>query len=102
MPGIIQDLLTGETTSFSCHKTVYHPKHGGTWVEGEAEDGEGVYQAGSEKQCAGSLIMMQRFGHETQRMQVMRRMGVYKPTDFEPYRDLVIDPADVKIACKTK
>ncbi|MCY1283025.1 hypothetical protein D9M69_500790 [compost metagenome] len=49
-----------------------------------------------------ALIMMQRFGHETQRMQVMRRMGVYKPTDFEPYRDLVIDPADVKIACKTK
>lgn len=35
-------------------------------------------------------------------MQVMRRMGVCKPTDFERYRDLVIDPADVKISCKVK
>ncbi|MHC5351986.1 hypothetical protein [Metapseudomonas furukawaii] len=54
VPGIIQDLLTGEMTNFSCHKTVNHPKHGGTWVEGEGEDGEEVYQAGNEKQCAGS------------------------------------------------
>lgn len=96
VPGIIRDLQSGEATSFSCHKTVYHRKTGGQWVEDE--NGEERYeQSGNEKQCAGSLIVMQKLGIETQLMQVMRRMGIYHPEDFKKYWDLVIDPADVGI-----
>lgn len=32
--GIIQDLIDGTSTGFSCHKSVYS-KVGGEWVEGE-------------------------------------------------------------------
>lgn len=88
--GIIDDLVTGRSSSFSCHKTV-HSKHGGEWAEGE--DGEEVYKSsGNEKQCAGSLIMMEKMGKRTQLMQVMQRFGQYKPEALIPHHDLVIDP----------
>jgi hypothetical protein len=96
VPGIVKDLLTGEATSFSCHKTVHNRKTGGTWTEDE--DGNEVYeQSGNEKQCAGSLIMMQKLGVENQLMQVMRRMHVYNPEDFKPFHDLIIEPEDIGI-----
>jgi len=96
VPDIVNDLLTGESTGFSCHKTVYHKKTGGKWVEDE--NGEEHYeQSGNEKQCAGSLIVMQKLGVETQLMQVMRRLDVYKPDDFKPFHDLIIEPEDIGV-----
>lgn len=90
VPGIIQDLLTGEASSFMCHKTVYNPKTGGTHVEA---DDEAVYlQSGNEQQCAGSIIAMQKRNHNTQLMQIMGGLGVYNEEDFKPYHDMVIDP----------
>lgn len=87
--GIIQELISGESSSFSCHKTV-HCKTGGEWVEGE--DGEEHYQqSGKEQQCAGALAVLEKIGHRTQLMQVMGRMGMYSPEKYTPLFDLVID-----------
>lgn len=77
--GIIEDLLAGKATSFSCHKTVYEGK---TTCQRPEHDW---------KQCAGSLIVLQKLGHSTELMTIMQRLGVYNPADFEPYHDLVID-----------
>lgn len=87
--GIIQDLIDGTNTGFSCHKSVYS-KVGGEWVEGE--DGEEVYrQSGKELQCAGAMAVLEKIGHRTQLMQVMGRLGAYDPDKYIPLFDLVID-----------
>lgn len=87
--GIIQELVDGVTTGFSCHKSVYS-KVGGEWVEGE--DGEEVYkQSGKELQCAGAMAVLEKIGHRTVLMQVMGRMGIYDADKYIPLFDLVID-----------
>lgn len=91
VPGIIEDLLAGKASSFSCHKSVYS-KNGGRWVDDpDSEEGERYEASGNELQCAGSLIVLQKLGHQTDLMQIMERLGWYNPADFEPYHDLVID-----------
>ncbi len=93
--GIIDGLVNGPDTGFSCHKSVYS-KLSGHWVDDpDSEDGERYQQSGNEKQCAGSLIVMQKLGKETQLMQVMRRLGQYNPDDFKTYHDLVLDGEDL-------
>ena len=88
--GIISELLTGESTSFSCHKTVHHPKTGGKWVENE--DGEESYQqSGKEQQCAGALAVLEKLNQPTQLMRIMERMGQYSRDQYVPLFDLVID-----------
>lgn len=84
--GIIKSLIDGSASSFACHKTT----HSGEWVE--TDDGEETYQSsGKEQQCAGSLAVLEKIGHRTQLMQVMGRMGSYKPEQYIPLFDLVID-----------
>lgn len=84
VPGIINDLISGKSSSFSCHKTC-----GGEWQEGEEED---VYiPGGKELQCAGSLIVLQKLGVQTDLMQFAERVGMYEPELFKPYWDMVID-----------
>lgn len=96
VPGIVNELLSGESTGFSCHKTVYSKKTGGQWVEDpDAEDGERYEQSGQEKQCAGALIVLEKMGKQTQLMQIMQRLGVYEPDKLKPYFDLVRDPEDI-------
>lgn len=77
VPGIVEDLLTGRSSSFSCHKTLKGGK-------------------ATEMQCAGSLIMMEKLGRPTQLMRVMERLKAYNPKDFEPAWDLVIGPDDLE------
>lgn len=88
--GIIASLLDESATSFSCHKTVYHPNTGGEWVEGE--DGEERYQqSGKEQQCAGALAVLEKLNRPTQLMRIMERMGQYDREQYIPLFDLVID-----------
>lgn len=77
--GIIKDLLNGKATGFSCHKTVYKNR---SCSKREKEN---------HKQCAGSLILLEKMGRQTQLMQVMERLGLYHPDDLKPYHDQVID-----------
>lgn len=91
LQGIVDDLVSGEATSFLCHKTTHHPTAGGECVEDE--DGNERYLAsGLEQQCAGSLILLEKMGHQTQLMQIMQRMGVYDPDQLQHCHDVVIDP----------
>lgn len=75
---ILQDLLNGKTTGFQCHKTAYR-----------AKSSERV--RGKEKECAGALIVLEKLERQTQLMQVMDRLGFYKPADLLPYHDQVIN-----------
>lgn len=85
VPGIINQLLSGEASGFSCHKTC-----GGEYQENE--EGDDVYiPGGKELQCAGSLIVLEKMGKPTQLMQIMERLGMYEPELYKPYYDMVID-----------
>lgn len=66
--GIISELLTGESTSFSCHKTLH-----------------------KEQQCAGALAVLEKLNQPTQLMRIMERMGQYSRDQYVPLFDLVID-----------
>lgn len=88
--GILEELLSGETTGFACHKSVYSKK-GGTWVENE-ETGEEVYEASNnEQQCAGAMIALEKLKRPTNLMTIMGRIGVYKPEQYKEAFDMVID-----------
>lgn len=88
--GIIADLLSGETTGFSCHKTVYHPKTGGRWEV--TEDGEGKYiPSNNEQQCAGAMAVLEKLGKQTDLMQIMGRLGVYPAEKYRAMAAQVID-----------
>lgn len=85
VPSIIEDLLSGKTTGFSCHKTL-----AGEYIEDD--EGDERYVAGDgELQCAGALAVLEKLGRQTQLMQIMQRMGAYNPDDLIPIHDLVID-----------
>lgn len=83
--GIIKDLLNGRATGFSCHKTVYKSRS----CARRPKD--------SQKQCAGSLILLEKMGRQTQLMQVMERIGLYHPEELKPYHDQVIDVPDLEL-----
>lgn len=88
--GIIAELVSGETTGFSCHKTAYHPKTGGEWVEDE--NGEETYkQSGREQQCAGALAVLEKINRPTQLMRIMERMSLYDREKYIKMADEVID-----------
>lgn len=84
VPGIIEGLLSGRDSSFSCHKTC-----NGSWQEDEEDDR--YVPGGKELQCAGSLIVLEKMGKQTDLMQIAQRLGMYEPELFKPYYDMVID-----------
>jgi hypothetical protein len=81
--GIIQDLINGELTGFTCHKTAYGP-------------GTSRRPKEAAKECAGALIVLEKLGHQTQLMQVMHRMGAYEPESLVEHHNEVIDAPDVE------
>lgn len=86
VPGIIEDLLSGRSTGFTCHKTL------SGHYEGDEDDDEARYVPGDgELQCAGALAVLEKLGHKTDLMQVMGRVGVYNPDQLSPIHDQVID-----------
>ena len=93
VPGIVEELLSGESSSFMCHKTVYGNK-GGT-VSWDEEGNEVYTQSGHEQQCVGSLVLLEKMGHKTQLMQVMQRLGAYDPEHNKDCHDQIIDPEDL-------
>lgn len=87
VPSIVDDLITGRSTSFACHKTTGRGQ----------EDDDGVYhQSGHELQCAGSLIILEKMGKSTNLMRIMERMGAYKPDELKPAWPMVIEPEDLE------
>lgn len=82
---------------------IYNIKNGLSWAyldeepekelgHVETDDGEERYESsGKEQQCAGSLAVLEKMGRRTQLMQVMGRLDLYKPEQYIPLFDLVID-----------
>lgn len=94
LESIVDDLVSGESTSFMCHKTVHHPTTGGEWISDDGNE-ETYVPSNNEQQCAGSLILLEKMGHRTQLMQVMHRLGMYNPMRLTSCHDHVIDPETV-------
>lgn len=83
--GIIDDLLRGVTTGFSCHKTL-------NGEEIEDDEGNVIYQrGGKELECAGALAVLEKLNRPTQLVRIMERMGAYDRNRYIPLFDLVID-----------
>lgn len=88
--GIIEDLITGVTSGFACHKTC-NGEHE------EDDEGEGRYiPGGGEMQCAGMLIMLEKMGRPTQNMIIAQRLHLYHPEKLEPHHDKVINYEDLE------
>lgn len=93
VPGIINDLLTRESTGFACHKTL-----GGHYEESDDPDcDEGRYvPGGKDLQCAGALIVLEKLGFQSDVMQIGQRLDWYHPEESKPYHDMVIEPDDIR------
>lgn len=86
VPSILEDLLSGRSTGFACHKTL-----DGHYEE-DGDDGEDRYiPGGGEQQCAGALAVLEKLGRPTQLMQIMGRMGAYDAERYRKLADVVID-----------
>lgn len=84
VPSILEDLLSGRSTGFACHKT----------LDGhyEEDDEESRYVPGqTEQQCAGALAVLEKLGRPTDLMQIMGRMGAYDAERYRKLTDVVID-----------
>lgn len=86
VPGIIEDLLSGHSGGFACHKTL-----NGEEVDDDSEDGAHYVPGGGEMQCAGALIVLEKLNRPTGNMKIAERLGMYDRHKLEPYYDLVID-----------
>jgi len=86
VPSIIEDLLSGETTGFTCHKTLK-----GQYQESDDDYGEVYVPGENEQQCAGVLAVLEKLNHQTQLMQVMGRLGLYNRDTYRALSDVVID-----------
>lgn len=89
LQGIIDGLVNDDMSNFQCHKTVHHPKTGGSWSE------EGGYKAsGKECMCAGAMIYLEKAGRPTVAMRLGSAVGLYDRRELEPAFDEVIDPPE--------
>lgn len=87
LQGIIDDLLGNDMSTFQCHKTVHHPKTGGTWTD------DGDYEAsGKECMCAGAMIYLEKAGRPTVGMRLGSAIGIYDSRELKPAFNDVIDP----------
>jgi hypothetical protein len=87
LAGIVEGLLSGEHTTFHCHKTVHNERLGGEW------DDEGNYQpSGQESMCAGAAIYLEKLGRPTVAMRLGVSYGIYDPERSKPSYPDVIQP----------
>jgi hypothetical protein len=89
LPGIINDLMQDDFSTFQCHKTVHSAK-GGEWAENE--DGESTYlPSGHESMCAGAAAYLMKHGRPTVGMRLAFAMGIADPGDWDAAQAVVID-----------
>jgi hypothetical protein len=92
LASIVEGLVSGETTTFHCHKTVHNDRTGGDW------DDDGNYRAsGQESMCAGAIIYLEKSRHPTVAMKLGRHFGMYDPAQLAASYPDVIDPEGLLI-----
>src|SRR5258708_6854075 len=72
LAGIVEGLVSGEHSTFHCHKTVYNGRTGGEW------DDYGNYRAsGTESMCAGAIVYLEKIHRPTVAMRLGVAYGMY-------------------------
>lgn len=85
LDGIIAGLISDDSSTFECHKTV-HCDRGGEW------DGDDNYTpSGHEAMCAGAAAYLLKRGRTTQVMRFAFVLGVASPGDWDEAKQLVIE-----------
>ncbi|KZX57958.1 hypothetical protein A3709_20315 [Halioglobus sp. HI00S01] len=85
LDGIVDALLSDDTTTFLCHKVV-HSKAGGAW----SDDGD-YQQSGSEAMCAGAAAFLMKIGRPTVGMRLAIATGDIAPDRWFDSYELVIN-----------
>lgn len=87
LAGIVEGLVSGEHTTFHCHKTVHNDRTGGEWDEA------GNYRASNkESMCAGAAIYLEKIGRPTVAMRLGVIYGIYDPERLKPAYPDIIEP----------
>lgn len=87
LAGIVDGLMSGEHTTFHCHKTVHSARTGGEW------DDDGNYRAsGQESMCAGAIVYLEKAKRPTVGMKLGVLYGLYDPARLADSHDCIIDP----------
>lgn len=87
---IIESLLTGESMSFPCHKSVYKS-------DGRNFDEEGEYKPTDIQQCPGAMAVCKKFGRDAVIVQVSTRMGFIPEGHYDEALDETIEPEQLNI-----
>lgn len=87
LAGIVEGLVSGEHTTFHCHKTVHGPR-GGDW------DDEGTYRASNqESMCAGAIILLEKAHRPTLAMRLGVALGMHDPARLAAHHSEIVDPS---------
>lgn len=88
LAGIVKTLLADDRESFICHKTL-RPGMAGT---GDSMAKERP-PSGSERMCAGAMIVLEKLGAPSIGMRIAELYGRYTPERLRPHFENVIDVA---------
>ncbi len=88
--GIIADLLTGQSSSFPCHKSVFR-------ADGRNHDDEGNYNPTDVTVCPGAAAVARKFGRDPQIVQIGYRLGFIKENHYDEALSETLEPSDFDI-----
>ena len=87
---IIEDLLSGVSTTFHCHKTVYRK-------DADNFDEDGNYKPQDVMMCPGAMAVARKLGRDPQMIQIAERMGWIELGHYDKAMEKTLDPSDLKI-----
>lgn len=87
---IIEGLLSQESQTFSCHKTIHRP-------DGRNYDSDGRYAPVDISYCPGAIAVVKKFGRDVVAVQLGVRLGVIQEDHYDKALELTIDPCDLAI-----
>lgn len=86
--GLIQGLLTGQTSTFHCHKTVYRS-------DGRNHDEQGNFHPVDVQHCPGAISVTRKAGGETTAAQLAVRLGVIQVEHYDAADSLTLSPDEL-------
>lgn len=87
---IIEKLLSGEHTTFHCHKTVYRS-------DGRNHDEEGNFVPVDVSHCPGAAAICRKFGRDTTVVQIASRLGFISHEHYDQALNETLDTKQLKI-----
>lgn len=87
---IIEDLLSGESTTFHCHQTVYRD-------DGRNHDEDGNYGPVDVCHCPGAAAVSRKYGRDTTMVQIASRLGFISSDHYDSAAELTLDPEDLSV-----